>query len=288
MPEHMPPGYKKNDSPLDHAFFYKNDLNLATNAQALMETYMRTSVISADPSTIEVNNRNTAFAKETGPLIGFDSIVQFIDIRTTLTLTSAAIKIDDITAIKIYWQNIHGAFQDAWEPADEKTGSSIQQILELTSTNGFDDVVPNTNTQDLLVNQNQPLSTIQHAEDYLDYDLTTDAKMEDIVFDIDEYFDALKYYTNGAKLRSLTGPIRSAILTPTHPTIQIREGKFTPKNVRYGNPHLFFGRRYIIPLDTTPHQVMSDAATTSGVGLVTVATQVRYSEWHPDFNQSRM
>lgn len=287
MAERPPPGYNKRDKPLPHDFFYKYNLSIQTGTNRMMETYMHTSKLTAAPSTIEVNPRNAAFANETGALVGFDSIIQIIDIITDISLTKQAVVTDKFHAIKFFWQNIHGAFEDAWTPTDEKTGFSTATILELISDTTNEDVIPDFLT-DLLTEQDQPLSTIHDTETFAHYGLTTDAKLEGVPWDLDLWFDAMQFFTNAGKLKTLAGRVNSATVTTNKPYMRIRERRFVPKSVRFGNPHMFFGRRYYAPVPTDKYSIQSDADSSAGLGTLNVTTKIRYNEWNPDFNQSRM
>ncbi len=290
MAERPPPGYNIRDKPLAHKFAYKFGLGVnVVNATSAMMTFLRTSKNSVDPKTIEVNNRNTSFAKDAGPLICFDSIVQMISISLAVTMTKACIVTDKLEAVKVYHQNIHGAFEDAWTPADEISTTTIADILNVTSDTVNEDVTPEFQGTTLPAEEDHPLSTVTAAEVFGDYNLTTNAQMENTEkFDIDEYFDALQFYTNGGKLKSLTGPLQSFVLTRNHTIQRIFQQKFTPKSVRFGNPHMFFAKRITTPVYNSVQQLTSNADAPTAIAEVMVTCNVRFNEWNPDFDQARM
>ncbi len=289
MAERPPAGYDRDDKPLPHKFFYKYDLNAVAGRLSTMDTYLRTTKISVDPKTIEVNPRNASFAKDTGAIVCFDSMIKLISIMTTLTLTAAAMDTDKIRAQKIYWQNVHGAFEEDWSAYDELTGKSVANIVEVLYSTGDEDVVPDFGGTDLTVQQDHPVSAVTGPETFTTLGLTGSAlDMEDVNFDLDEYFDAREFFSNKGKINKVLGPLHSTVLTQNRPTMRIFETKFVPKNCQYANPFMFFGRRYIIPLKLSPYQVHSDASAGTGIGHITCSTSILFNEWNRDFDQSRM
>ncbi len=288
MAERPPRGYDRDDMPLPHTFAYKNELNCnLVTKNSTMESYIRCTRSAITPEAIEVNPKNAAFAKETGAAVAAGSQVEKMSVFTTLSLTEAAIDTDGIKALRVYYQNIHGAFPETWDAKDRITTTTIAQILEVTADDTDDDVTP-TFVSDLTTEQDHPFSTVHFNEAFGDLNLNVDAKMEALVFDMDEYWDAIRFFGNGGKLKSITGPIRSVTLTRNRPTVRIFGSKFVPKNVQFGNQQTYFGRRYTCPVKTDPHQILSDAHATTNVGHVLINTIVRYNEWNKSFDQTRI
>ncbi len=292
MAERPPPGYDKRDKPLPHDFVYRVPLIASSQfGNKFMATFIRTSTDTGDPKTIEVNPRNTSFAVDKGPCICFDSIVQFMTISTDIILTESFVYTEKLSALAIYHYNIHGSFEDSWTPADEKTTTTIAQLLHITSDTTKEDVVPETAGADLGTFQNHPLSTVTMAEAFGDYDLGTNLIPENTTDDqasIDELRDALQYYTNGGKLKTLMGKINRTILTNNRLSTHTFEKRFTPRSARFGNPHTFFGRQYIVPPFNDVDNIFPVDATLSGASVCGVNIRVRYNEWNPDFDQARM
>jgi len=293
MAERPPPGYNRRDKPLPHDFTYLFDLKIADDTKnKAMCTFLRTSKLSVDPKTIPVNTRHASYAVDTGPLICFDSIVQMITITQDIQLTEESRKTDNIGAISIYDWNIHGAFEDSWTPADEKTTTTIAQLLHVISDTTNEDVVPEVAGNTDLPALDQPLSSVTGTEIFATYNMAVSAVQENTSADagtIDELFDAKQYYTNGGKLNSLMGRMNKTILNQETKIHSSRfERKFTPRNVRFGNPHMFFARQFLLPklLDSAQLTPFSQAVTaTKHVG---VRVNVRFNEWNPDFDQARM
>lgn len=290
--ESPPPGYNRRDKPLAHEFHYKYNLTTTANLNSTMETFFRSSADTLDPKIIEVNPRNAAFAVDKGTQTCPDSIIRFITIDTSIMMHYVnAFVTDKMSEVIIYWQNIHGQWEDSWTPADESTTTQdIKTILALTSDTTKDEVFPNFSATNLTTEQDHPLSTVTAVEVFSDLALAADASMESVPVDIDEYFDALHHYTNGGKLKTLTGPFHKVKLSATKFShFSMRETRMVPKNVQFQNPHTFFGRRYLLPLLTSSYNPNSDDLTmTDAGGHVTISTKVRFNEWNPDFEQSRM
>ncbi len=292
MPERPPPGYNRRDKPLPHEFYYQVALvgavNTGNNFQA---TFLRTSTSSVDPKTIPVNPRHAAYAVDDGPVVCFDSIVQFITISTDISLTEGFMHTDKLAALKYYWWNIHGAFEDSWTPADERTTTTIAQLLHVTSTVAQEDVVPETGGLNI-TGVDHPFSTVTMPEVFGDYDLSTNATPEDTTTDnfiLRELFDAKQYYTNGGKLNSLMGSINTGILTSQrNPHHSMFEKKFTPKQCRFANPHMIFSRQYHVPIPLDPSSAIGAGDSTASVNSLNLTIRVRFNEWNPDFDQARM
>lgn len=292
MAERPPPGYARRDKPLPHSFQFKTDINLAaggTKENNFAETFLRTSKITNDPKTIEVHRRNTSFAKDLGALICFDSMVRLMTVNTTVSLNTLAIDTDKFHAMKFYYQNIHGSYEDSWTPKDTLTTQTIAQILGIVKDATNEDCIPNTSQNKMVQNKDHPLSTVTASEAFGDYDYLTDAKHEGLLgFDIQEYFDMLQYGTNGGFLKTIAGSIHSFILTPDHPVKKIFQTKFVPRNVQFGVPFLYFGRRWHVPKPPEDHSINSEAQTVTTGSHATINTICRLNEWNPDFDQARM
>lgn len=291
MAERPPPGYDRRDKPLPHEFFYFTDLdfNGSTAKNNLTATYLRTSGDSVDPKTIEVNPKNSAFAVETGPLIAYDSIVQKMTINKEYLMNKFASD-DGVRNLKLYTWKIMGSFEDAWTPVDQVSTLDTGAILQLEDNATQKDVIPNFNNVKLVNSGNQPLSTVNDAEVFGDYGLTTNAILESSASDYQQILDTLHYGTTSAKLKSLMGNVRKY-------TFDSEGGKrykseferrFVPKSVQFGREYLFFGEHFYMPSEDDIAAMHSTGHEASAGGHLLVKVHVRYNEWNPDFEQSRM
>ncbi len=108
--------------------------------------------------------------------------------------------------------------------------------------------------------------------------------LEGTAHSLNVYYDALNYYTNGNKLKSVQGGIKWGLLTRQRPTTQI---KFfiRPKTKRMV-PYSFFGIRVGVPITGSKYQNFA-AGDTTDVTHVYAHLNCRYNEWHQDFNFKR-
>ncbi len=284
MAEAPPPGYRRRDKPLPHVFEYAVGLEFGT---ATTLTYLRNSVDTVDPAIIEVNPRHADYAIDTGPCICSDSLVQFISIAKTYTFGGIPMFTDNIPAIACRDMKIMGCWEDNWTPTDEDTGASIASILNLTSDTTKEDVVPlvaGTNTAGLSL---QPLSTITMAEAFGTYNLTGDANMEVVAWNEQQIYNALHFFTNGAKLKGTIGQLRRYVLTHRKPYINLFERRMVPRKCRSSQPHLYFGDMFSVPAKTDIDQVTIDDVGSTAGDVIQCKCIVRFNEWNPDFEQSR-
>ncbi len=290
MTESPPAGYNRRDKPLPHEFAYQVGFDITnTGMEAHTITLLKTTKQSGDPKLIVVNPRNSGFAVDEGPVICYDSIVQKMTIVKEWSMTETSMETDHIPALRIKTMKIMGAFEDAWTPADEKTSETIADLLEVTSDLTNEDVVPTVGGVNLPSSYGSiPLSTVTDAEAYTDYNLTTNDDPEGIVMDWDGIYDAMQYYTNGAKLKSLIGKIKNITLTQNRPFHSSYENKFIPKKIRYGNPHLFFGELLSVPHYTSLDQLVDKSQSFTSLAHAVCKIHVRFNEWNPDFDQARM
>jgi len=108
--------------------------------------------------------------------------------------------------------------------------------------------------------------------------------IEAVAFAEGTYYDALHYFTNGAKLVKCQGGLTWRTLTKTKPvtTINIRMRPKTKRQV----PYSFFGIMLFVPKSGDFSQYMSIADTTD-ITHVYARLKIRYNEWHQDFDFRR-
>lgn len=297
--EKPPPGYRKMDRPLPHNFRHSFMLDaLTANKASTYINLMKSTLDSVAPSTIEVHPQNSGFAVETGCVCCLDSKVQRMMHRMDFTVTkhflgnfvagggnSAG---DYLNAIKINYMPVAFAFEDSMTVADTDSGQTIADILELTvegTTN--EDVTPTYANLKLAGGIAIPLSTVTtpNAEVFGDWNLDTDTTNENIVFDKEQFYDALQFFTNGKILSAVTGKMRTILLTKNNTHKTVFWNRTIPSNIRRINPFLYFG--VLIHVEKDGDQTFLSTEATAG-NHVLVRTQTRYNEWNTEFNQSRM
>ncbi len=290
MAERPPPGYDKSDKPLPHNFGYRFGMDISDETKnGTIVTYLKTTVDSVDPKTIEVNNRNSSFADDRGPVICYDSIVNQMTIDKTFVLTEHMINTDRLQALVVKTAKLMGCWQDTYTPADELTTTTIAQLTELTSDLTKEDVTPAFSGVDMTSGAGQPLSTVVFPTDAIaNWDLTTANVLESVPIDWDTLFNAFQFYTNGGKLKTLLGKIKNKYLWTEARVIKDFEKRLVPKTCRTGQPHMYMGEMIDAPLYNTNNQISGPSTTATAGSHVDCMINVRFNEWNPEFDQSRM
>lgn len=291
MAERPPPGYRRFDKPLPHEFEYDFGLNFLNESRNSTScTYLRNKNNAFAPDTIEVNPKHASFAVDTGPLICSDSLVQFMSIKTDYMLGNTAQGVDTNKSAGYLLRmfKIFGCWEDSWTPLDQTSGDTISVILKVTSDTTNEDVVATPNGTDLSNESGQPLSTVTATETFAHYGLAVDAKMEGVDLDFDKLFQAKRYYTNGGKLNTLMGNVRTIVLNKNRTHIRTFEKRRVPRACQRGQPHLFFGEHINMPIYTDIDSLSDGVIAPTDATAVTVHKKIFFNEWNPDFMQAQV
>ncbi len=284
MAARPPKGYDRRDKPLPHVFEYSVGLEFGT---ATTLTYLRNSIDTVNPETIMVNPRHASYAIDTGPCVCSDSLVEFMTIQKTYTMGGIPMNTDNIPAIACRDMKIFGCWEDNWTPTDEDTGASIASILNLTSDLTKEDVVPLVAGSKTAGLAPQPLSTITMAEVFGDYNLTTNSNMEVVAWNEQQIYNALHFFTNGAKLKTTIGQLRRYILSRNRTHASIFQRMRVPRKCFSSQPHLYFGDMFSVPAKTDIDQVTIDDVGSTAGDVIQAKVIVRFDEWNKAFDQSR-
>lgn len=301
-----PRGFKNEIYPLRHRLVYSVGLSGVTgtmNSVFFTLVRMTNDVIANTPRTIRVNPHSDQYVKDAGAAVAKMSIIDKLTLSLKFNLTSRCndkahtsglsgaevFSGDGITHMKIVWRPIFFSFPEKLDAADDDTTTTVAAILALTKDATLEDVVPLT-TNKLptggISDLSQPLSTINIAEvATTDYNMTTDATMEDHVWDEDLFQEALMRYTNRGALKACVGRTRTIHLTRTRPyhTDYIR--KFVPRSIRRVMPYTFMGIQIHVPLSNELGGDYHDTALTPSQPHIGVKCIAQYHEWHADHNQ---
>ncbi len=289
MIKRPPKGYFKMEYPLPHNFEYKFSLTAYTVAKtATMVTICRTSNDHNAPSSIETHPNNTNFAEETGTLVKLGSIVPKIHGTLHMQLSNASIQTDQVPLMNVYLIPIVNSFKTLLEASDKKSGSTVQQLLEILSDDTKEDVTPIFNVTDLTgLGGNQPVSTINKTEVLGDFDLTGDTSMEGIDFTDEAIYDTLQYKSNASALRSVMGKMLKYTLTPTHPFANVPLSKIMGQMDKRGLEYGYNGFIVWVPQGGTVRQPLPTSELTA-VDHVHFTVSPRYDEWHNGHNSEEM
>ncbi len=231
-----------------------------------------------NPASFNSHPENAGFAEVDEPNCYPDSRLEKISCMVGFQLSKAAIETDKIRNLKVGFMPIFTSFEDL-AAKDEVTGETIGTILEMTS--------------EATDRQAYPLwSGTKGGANWTNSDLipaavpglTTNQRIESVAFDLETYYDALHYYTNGSKLKSVQGGITWINLTKNRPfsNILIRLRSKSKSMQQYN----FAGVMVLLPKAETFYQPIptADVTNTSHV-LITIKT--RYNEWHEHFDHAR-
>ncbi len=282
--EYPPKGFGAISYPLPQSFEYLFTLQAeGPTKDATILTFIRSSEVVTAPEAIEVNPSNTAFAEDVGPLIAMNSIVPKVTVNLKMSLTKAAIETDSLRTMTVKMMPIYSAFLDGVEAIDTKTNVQIEDILELQHETGNKDVYPLFSGTDLGLGT-QPLSNVNATEVFGDMGLSVDTKLESVAFDESLLWDALRFYSNRAKLQKAIGKVKSITLSRDRP-FRMFSDNFTYPMVKRGNPYTFCGLLIWIPQVDSLGQVFR-AAETTAIEHLYATCGVHYSEWNADHDQT--
>ncbi len=108
--------------------------------------------------------------------------------------------------------------------------------------------------------------------------------LEGVAFDSQLFYDALHYFSNGNKLKSVQGGLKWFRLNRQHPSRKFRI-VLRSKN-KFLNPYSFFGVLSHCPIAGTIEQHAIDTDITD-INHVAVRMTTRYNEWNEFFNMER-
>lgn len=266
---------REREYPLPHDHFSGVCVNMAddryTHWIELMQDEART------PASYYTNPEHASFAEYNGPNCSPDSEVNHI--FTEIRFTMAPLLLNDrVGAVRVCFMPINLAFEDG-DAVDELTSVKVNDVLELTSES--------TDRQTYPLFDNTKFTEKYSQSDYLGADvpnLTTDQGQEEITFDMDLYYDAIKYYTIADKIKAVTGGMRWLTLSENHPTRRVLiHQKSKTKRM---NPYTYKGVLWGVPKAGSKYQIPISADVTSGVTMV-VEQQTRFLEWNDMFHSER-
>ncbi len=231
-----------------------------------------------DPTAKETNPRNAAFAVVNDePNCFVDSRINNIFAQFRFNLSAQALD-HNITSIRFSVMPIYMAFLENYVAIDELSQLEIQDVLELqtesTDRQGGPLYVAATDLPEMtagIANQgaNVPF-------------LDTDAGLEGVAFNTNQYYDMLHFMTNGALLAKSTGGMKWMTLTQNRPSINMRFN-IVPK-VKRMNEFTYIGLLVNFPLAGNEQQNMALSEITVDTDYVHCMYSIRYNEWNENFN----
>ncbi len=231
-----------------------------------------------NPTALETNPRNAAFAVTTKPNCFVNSRIDQILGQITFAMTSKALD-DNIPAVKMAFMPIKMAFIEDYTADDELSGLAVQEIVEMqtesTDRQGFPLYTGSANK---IVEKFAGGATL-HA----DVDgLTTTQVIEGVAFNQSTFYNAIHFQTNAGKIKSVVRGLKWITLTQNRPVAKVSI-RIDSKTKRM-NEFAFFGVLIHVPILGSLFQLPGAGDITAATNYVSVDAMCRYNEWNHDFN----
>lgn len=282
--QQTPKGYLKAENPLPHNFKYFFNLQIddATIKNATYVPLIMNDEGLVNADTVIANPRHGSFAESSNPYCYHDSIIPRMMVSINAQLTKGAIETDKIRSLKFTWMPVYTSFLNRLEAQDSKTAVQIEDVLELQHETVGKSVYPIWSGTDMTV-----ASTLGiHANATTAFGgLTTNAVMENIVFDKDLFFDALQYYTNSPMLKKVIGRMHTVTLRRDE-IYNFYSNNFTNPMVKRINDYTFCGILFHASKATSADQTINVATDVTAIDHIGINIKVRYPEWNQEFDQT--
>ncbi len=281
-----PKGFRSELYPLTHRVQYGFGLSAESSTQnSAMATLVRhtNDIINNTPQSITVNPHNAGYLTDAGPAVCKMSIIDKMRLSIHFNLTENASDIDNIQHIYFMWRPIAFSFPEKLDAADEDTTTTVKAILSLTPDSTFEDVVPLSATKlpvEGIGDLAQPVSTVNIAEVFGDYNMTTDTTFEAVAHDETLFQDAIMRYTNKGALKACVGRTRHVNLTRQKPFAKFYFDKFVPKSIRRVMPFTFMAILIHVPIGIDFAQDYFAPGITGSKAHVGVKILAKYHEWN--------
>ncbi len=271
--------------PLWHSFEFGFGLGMDdadTTRNATIVPYMFQDNALIDLETVKVNPENDDYAVTGRPNCYAGSYIPKCVVTWEAWVTSS-----QPDALKFQYLPIHTATLQRLDAFDKKTGTDIEALLELTHETTDEQVYPLWNGAKLYEGH--------HVIDYHTNvpGLTTTQQPEGVDFDIEQYFDARRYYTNKEMLDQVTGRMR----TYQVPQIMQVGGNLSRATARFYETTVPSMCKYMLPYTSCmglfniepsgSHGQPTIIGDTTSIEHLTVQGRVTFPEINPDFNFAR-
>ncbi len=285
MTSHPPKGYRAQEYPLPHTYDLSFNLSMeGSTKDSTIIPLFRSTEACVGAEAIEVNPRHASFGKDGGSACFPGSIIPRFKLDMRMWLTKVAKVTDAVRHLTVEWYPIYISFLDTLTASDEKTGESIEDLLELQHDTGNKDTYP-LYAAVTITGTNLPLSTKGYAEAFGDLGLDTSALIEPVAFSEGTLRNALMFYTNKGMLRKVLGPRHLVHLTEER-NYHYFSSNFTYPTVKRMNPYTFCGILFNCPQVSATAKQYSLASETTAIDHVAVAMDCAFDEWNPEFNQT--
>ncbi len=254
------------------------------NSTIVPYVYQNNAIV--DYETIKTNPENVDFAVVAYGDTCAGSYIPKIQVGYQMFIPPIEVT---IVHLRVNTMPIHTSMLNRLDAFDKKTNKDIESIIEMQHATDDEIAYPLFNGNILF--EGQGVHDIAPLGGYADIGLTDDGQPEGVTFDQEEFFDAMHYFTNKQMLKTVTGGMRSHIVSePLIPhgrsIVSVNKTMETPSLCKFQHPYTFCGELFTVPAIGTRTQYHF-ASETTGIEHLSVRGYVRFNEYNPDFNFAR-
>lgn len=228
-----------------------------------------------DPNSAYTNPESASFAEYQGPNCYPDSRVNYARLNCEISLTKGAWNTDNVEVLKIGIIPVYMNFLENYTALNEVTSEEVEDILEMSHETTDRQGYPTWNGNKVGGDKLQTGAAVPG--------LTTNTNLEAITFDVNKFYDALQYYTNGRKVNKSIGRIKWLYVSRRRTLRVAVKLKSMAKRM---NPYAYFGCIFVLPKENEFNQTTKNGDLTS-ISHVMVKASYRYNEWNENFNFMR-
>lgn len=263
--------------PLPHDIYNATSWNIDTGGVDATIVPIIKGDDAKTPGSVYSNPEHASFAEYSGSNCSPESRINSIDLRVRVSRTSY----DSInTPMRFGLMLLHSAFPEDLDAKDELSTLTVKEIIEMQKESSDRQAYPLYNgtkckekfTGSATLNTDEP-------------GLTTNQIIEQVDFDPDVYYDAIKYYTNSGKLRSCTTGLRWFTFVNLPSSSRVIRFRIT-RDVKRINPYTQLSLLMFFPQSGTKYQIPVSGET-ANTDHFHAEVRARYYEWNDMFHHEK-
>lgn len=276
MAKNPPRGYFSQEWPRPHNIGGNFSLNLEdeTKNSTIIPIFLGDQAY-VDPQNVDTNPKNANFGVGIQTNMYPDSIIPKINFSFSARMTKGAIETDALRSIVFHWMPIYTAFLDSLEAEDEVTTDQVEDIIEMNHETTDKQAYPLWSGIDLSEASNLPSDVPA---------LTTNQVHESVAFSLENFYDAMHYYTNKNMLKKAVGQMHVQRVYRDRP-YSYHSNNFTNPRCKRINPYTFCGVLFHVQQAS---QVGQDciASEVTNIPHLHIKYKLRWDQWNIGFNQN--